>query len=135
MPHFSRAEFAGFGIAVLIVAAMAIITFTGPYHNINKIHAQSSFPMLHVKIVTATGAQTPQIGVYQPKTITMHVGQQVMFTNVSNAAHTVTDDKGRFDSQNLAQQASWTYTAKATGTYPYHCTYHPLMHGKIIVVH
>jgi plastocyanin len=135
MPFFSRAEIAGFIIAVLGITVMGIIVFTGPYHNINKIQAQSAYPTLHVNIVTATGTHVAEIGIYQPHTISMHVGQSVVFDNISNAAHTVTDDKNRFDSLNLPQRATWTYTAKSPGIYPYHCNYHPLMHGEIVVVH
>jgi plastocyanin len=136
MPHFSRAEIAAFIIAVLGVAGMGVIVFTGPFHNINKTQAKSAFPAASVKVVTATGKLTADIGLYQPKTITVHVGQPVVFTNVSNADHTVTEDRNPavFDSLNLAQRASYTYTPTKTGTFHYHCQYHPLMHGTIIVV-
>jgi plastocyanin len=73
------------------------------------------------------------VGRYVPGTLRVHVGQSVLFKNVSDAAHTVTADNGAFDSGNIAQGASWRFTATRAGTFPYHCTYHPLMHGTIIV--
>jgi plastocyanin len=76
-------------------------------------------------------AQT--VGRYVPSTIRLKVGQSVIFKNVSDATHTVTADNGTFDSGNIAQGASWRFTATKAGTFPYHCIYHPLMHGTIIV--
>jgi len=76
-------------------------------------------------------AQT--VGRYVPGTIHLKIGQSVTFKNVSDAAHTVTADNGAFDSGNIGQGASWTFTATKAGTFPYHCIYHPLMHGTIVV--
>ncbi len=78
-----------------------------------------------------TDART--VGRYMPATLHLHVGQSVVFTNTSDAAHTVTADNGAFDSGNIAQGATWRYTATTAGTFAYHCTYHPLMHGTIVV--
>jgi plastocyanin len=76
-------------------------------------------------------AQT--VGRYVPGTLHLKVGQSVIFKNVSDAAHTVTSDNGAFDSGNIAQGASWRFTATKAGTFPYHCIYHSLMRGTIIV--
>jgi plastocyanin len=78
-----------------------------------------------------TDAQT--VGRYVPGTLQLRVGQSVVFTNKSDAAHTVTADNGSFDSGNIAVGATWRFTATKAGTFHYHCIYHPLMHGTIIV--
>jgi plastocyanin len=136
MPRLSRAEIAGFIIAVLGVAGMGVIVFTGPFHNINKIQAKSAFPPVTVKVITATGSLKDEIGLYRPKSITVHIGQLVVWANDSNADHTVTEDGNPpvFDSLNLAQKARYTFTPTKQGTFHYHCQYHPLMHGTIFVV-
>jgi plastocyanin len=125
----SRAEVIGWVVAVLIVVGMGVIAFTGPYHKINKVAARTQYPVITVKILT--NAKT--IGAYSPKTVTAHVGQEIVFRNVSNADHTATASNGAFDSGNISQQASWTYTPKHAGTYHVDCIYHPLMHATVIV--
>jgi len=72
-------------------------------------------------------------GRYAPVTLHLKVGQRMTFTNTSDAAHTVTADNGAFDSGNIAQGASWTFTATRAGTFTYTCAYHPNMHGTIVV--
>ena len=131
--HWSRAEIASWAIAIIGIAIMGLLVLHGPFHNINKTQAQSAFPLAHVKIVTATGARSDQIGIYQPSTITVHVGQQVAFANVSNNAHTVTDSNNAFDSGFLDTNHTWVYTATKAGTYHYFCQYHSLMHGTLVV--
>ncbi len=73
------------------------------------------------------------VGRYVPATVRLAVGQRLTFTNTSDAAHTVTADNGAFDSGNIAQGASWTFTATKAGTFTYTCIYHPHMHGTIVV--
>ena len=73
------------------------------------------------------------VGRYVPATLHLKMGQRVTFTNTSDAAHTVTADNAAFDSGNIAQGASWTFTATRAGTFTYKCIYHPNMHGTIVV--
>ena len=129
MPKLSRAESFGFGVAVLIVIVMGILVFTGPFHKVNKTVAASSFPTLHVKVID----NPKTIGAYSPATITVHIGQKVIFDNVSSVAHTVTARDNSFDSGNLATGGSWQNTFPKTGTFQYYCIYHPGMVGTIVV--
>jgi plastocyanin len=126
---FSRSEIFAWVAAVLLVVVMGIIAFTGPYHHINKVAAKPQFPTVHVQIVT----DPKTIGKYTPGTITVHVNQPVVFTNVSNADHTVTDQQNLFNSGNLAINSSWTLIPKKTGTFRYYCIYHQYMLGTVIV--
>ena len=126
----SRTELIGWAAAILIVAAMGVLVFTGPYHHVNKPAVVSSLAPVKVQIVTDPVA----IGRYVPKTVTVHLNQQVIFTNVSNAIHTATANDRTFDSGNIGTGSiSWTYIPKKMGTFPYFCAYHPLMHGVLIV--
>lgn len=132
----SRVEIISWSFAVLIVVIMGFIALHGPFNKINKGLAASGptpapYPVLHVKIVT----NPKTVGQYVPKTITAHVGQTIVFTNVSNAVHTVTaTTNGVFNSGNIdINGPGWSYVTTKAGTYPYYCVYHPLMHGKIVV--
>lgn len=125
----SKAEIIGWVVAILVVTTMGVLAFAGPFHHISHTEA-NSFKLVRVNIVTDAAT----IGAYQPKVITLHVGQQAVFHNVSNVDHTVTAASSKFDSANIATNASWTYTATQVGKFPYICSYHPLMHGTVVVI-
>ena len=89
--------------------------------------------------VTIEGVQ------FHPGTLTVRRDDRIVWTNEDPFPHTVTADaKAKatakagadarvFDSHSLAPQASWTYVASRRGEYPYACSLHPTMKGKIIV--
>jgi len=70
---------------------------------------------------------------YDPATVTIKPGQAVQFINDDETPHTATAKDASFDSGNLDQKATWTHVFPKAGTYPYICTYHPYMHGTIVV--
>ncbi len=65
----------------------------------------------------------------------MAPGATVAITNMDTAAHTVTADEGSaFDAEVKGGGGTATFTAPTKpGSYPYHCTFHPGMHGVLIV--
>ena len=67
--------------------------------------------------------------------LTVAPGAAVTVTNMDTAAHTVTADEGSaFDAQVKGSGGTATFTAPTKpGSYPYHCTYHPGMHGTLVV--
>jgi plastocyanin len=125
----SKAEITGFVIAIIGVAIMGVLVFTGPFHNINHTEARN-IPILNVSIVT----NPVTIGRFRPTTVTIHVGENVHFTNNTSLDHTVTSPDDTFDSKNIASGASWTFTPTSVGTFSYACSYHPLMKGTIVVL-
>jgi plastocyanin len=60
-------------------------------------------------------------------------GATVTVRNEDGTAHTVTADSGNaFDDQ--AGSGTSTFTAPSRpGSYPFHCTIHPFMHGTLVV--
>lgn len=70
---------------------------------------------------------------FQPKTITIKVGDTVTWKNNDSAAHTVTADNGSFDSGSIGRGGTYSRTFTQTGTYPYYCSLHPNMTGTVIV--
>ncbi|HEX6506354.1 MAG TPA: cupredoxin domain-containing protein [Chloroflexota bacterium] len=124
----SRAELVGGVFAILVVVGMGFLALHGPFNHINHVHAAVA-PAKTVHIIT----NPKTIGQYVPATITVKVGQTIVFDNVSNADHTVTARDGSFNSANIATSASYTFTATKAGKFPYGCAYHPLMLGTIIV--
>lgn len=87
--------------------------------------------VVHVKIVTQG-----TMYVFLPATLTVKVGTQVIWSNDSNAPHTVSSDTGIFDTPdplgiNPGQTYAFTFTRP--GIYPYYCNIHTYMTGKIVV--
>ena len=69
---------------------------------------------------------------FVPSSLTIKVGQSVTWRNDDQASHTVTSDKGLFDT-NLDRGVVFTYTFTKEGKYAYTCRYHPYMTGTITV--
>jgi plastocyanin len=71
---------------------------------------------------------------FVPASVTVKHGARVNVTNQDSAAHTATADDGHsFDTGTLAQGASRTISVSKAGSYPYHCSIHPFMHGTLVV--
>jgi LPXTG-motif cell wall-anchored protein len=61
---------------------------------------------------------------FEPKTITVNVGDTITWTNDGPAPHTVSADDGSFDSGNLDKGATFSHTFDKAGTLAYFCKYH-----------
>jgi plastocyanin len=69
---------------------------------------------------------------FSPATLKAKVGQQVTWTNKQGVAHTVTANGGAFNHP-MPSGATFSFTFTKAGTFAYHCTIHPSMHGTIVV--
>jgi amicyanin len=69
---------------------------------------------------------------FEPKTVTIKLGQTVTWTNQDSVVHTVTGDGG-IDSDDLSKGKSYSKTFDTEGAFDYHCSPHPQMTGKVIV--
>jgi plastocyanin len=89
---------------------------------------------------TTSGPGTPASGTavaidnfaFSPATLNAKVGQKVTWTNKQGVAHTVTADAGAFNHP-MPSGATFSFTFTKAGTFAYHCTIHPSMHGTIVV--
>lgn len=70
---------------------------------------------------------------FNPKTITVKVGDKVTIKNSDIAGHSVTADDKSFDSGVLNQGESTTVTFDKAGTFGFHCTPHPNMTLTVVV--
>ena len=72
---------------------------------------------------------------FGPVTLTVPVGTAVTWTNRDDIPHTVvsTDDPKAFKSKVLDTDEKFSFTFSKAGTYPYFCSIHPKMTGKVIV--
>lgn len=67
--------------------------------------------------------------------LTVSVGTTVTWTNRDDIPHTVvsTEDPKAFKSKALDTDEKFSFTFSKPGTYPYFCSIHPKMTGKVIV--
>ena len=70
---------------------------------------------------------------FAPGTLPISAGTTVTWTNNDSTTHHVASDTGVFDSGDMAPNATFSYTFKSTGTFPYHCSIHTYMKGTIAV--
>lgn len=72
---------------------------------------------------------------FTPATLTITKGTKVVWTNTSDAPHTVTPDTASAftASSNLAQNQTYSLVFNTAGTYAYHCSIHSYMKATIIV--
>ena len=72
---------------------------------------------------------------FGPASLTVAVGTTVTWTNRDDIPHTVvsTDDAKTFKSKVLDTDEKFSFTFNKAGTYPYFCSIHPKMTGKVIV--
>jgi plastocyanin len=83
---------------------------------------------------TASAGSTVRVSSfkYQPGTLRIGKGSRVVFANAAGIAHTATDP-GVFDTGHIRPGHSVAVRFYRRGTFSYHCTIHPFMHGKIVV--
>jgi plastocyanin len=66
--------------------------------------------------------------------ITVPPGAQITIKNDDSAEHSVTSDTaGKFDVEVDGKEQGTLTAPTEPGEYAYHCTYHPSMHGTLIV--
>jgi plastocyanin len=91
-----------------------------------------------VNVSIPNGVGTNQSLNYMPANVTLARGGAVKWTNNDPTPHTSTSTSvpsgaQGFDSKNMAQGSTYSYTFTVSGTYQYICAYHPWMHGTVIV--
>jgi plastocyanin len=70
---------------------------------------------------------------FGPETLTVPVGATVTWVNRDDIPHTVVSTDGVFKSKVRGTDEQFSYTFVKAGTYPYYCSVHPKMTGKVVV--
>jgi plastocyanin len=72
---------------------------------------------------------------FDPKAVTVKVGQKITWTNDDSVDHNVTADSGAdFKSKDFGQGGTFAFTPTKAGKITYECTLHPNMRGATITV-
>lgn len=101
-----------------------------------------AFGLVLRPVVAPTHAQsaptvvTIQDYAFSPATVTINAGSTVVWSNhESSVDHTSTSDTGVWDVPDIPHgTSSRGIVFNTPGTYPYHCSFHPDMHGTVIVL-
>jgi plastocyanin len=70
---------------------------------------------------------------FGPVALTVAAGTTVTWTNRDDIPHTVVSTDGAFKSKVLDTDEKFSYKFAKPGTFPYFCSIHPKMTGKIVV--
>ena len=119
---------------LLLVAAVAIIAAACNGTGSTAYGAPASTAATATTTAaTATNAAAIKGFAFQPDVLKVEVGAKVTWTNDDTVAHTVTADTNSFASGDLQPGGSFSFTFTRPGTYAYHCSIHPSMHGSVVV--
>ena len=119
---------------LLLVAAVAIIAAACNGTGSTAYGAPASTAATATTTAaTAANAAAIKGFAFQPDVLKVEVGAKVTWTNDDTVAHTVTADTNSFASGNLQPGGSFSFTFTRPGTYAYHCSIHPSMHGSVVV--
>lgn len=90
---------------------------------------QTPVALVHVNIVSKGSMYA-----FDPAHVTVKIGTQVVWTNRTNAPHTVSSDAGIFNSPNTLEAGqSYSFTFPRAGNYSYYCNFHLYMKAIITV--
>jgi len=73
---------------------------------------------------------------FHPDSLKVPPGATVTWVNcedVGQEPHTTTSDSSVWNSPDLSSGSRFSHTFAAAGGFPYHCTPHPFMTGKVVV--
>ena len=109
------------GAAVLLVAATVLL-------------ATSSSVSVNAQQQTATTAEVKIDNFsFGPATLTVAAGTTVTWTNRDDIPHNVVSTADMFKSKVVDTDEKFSYTFAKPGTFPYFCSIHPKMTGKVVV--
>ena len=116
----TRKQFYLAGLAILLFAGILLAS-------LSRASANSPRP-------TATSAEVKIDNFsFGPGELTVPVGSTVTWTNRDDIPHTVVSTDGVFKSKVMDTDEKFSFTFTKPGTFPYFCSIHPKMTGKVVV--
>src|SRR5689334_14908543 len=108
---------------VCYVLALAIVGMIGTVRFADA-RAPEPQPAVDVKIDNFS---------FGPTELKVAVGTTVTWTNRDDIPHTVVSTDGAFKSKVLDTDEKFSFVFNKAGSYPYFCSIHPKMTGKVVV--
>ena len=114
-----RMSFVAFAIVLSLSAASVFIV-----HPMLAKGEEANAPAMEVQVDNFT---------FSPETLTVPLNSAVTWVNKDDIPHVIASNEGLFKSKALDSDQKFSYSFTKAGTYPYYCTLHPKMMGKIVV--
>jgi len=113
--------------SIAVIFAVLVLGFVGLYAPMGAAApaAQQKPEATQVKIDNFS---------FGPAELTVPVGTTVTWTNRDDIPHTVVSTDKVFKSKVLDTDEQFSFTFDKAGTYPYFCSIHPKMTGKVVVL-
>lgn len=119
---------------VLLLCAAGALAAAGCGSSNNSGSGSSSTPAASSSSSSGEVAIKMQNIAFDPKAVTVKVGQKVTWTNDDSVDHNVTSQSGEtIKSQNFGKGATFSYTPTKAGAIKYVCTLHPGMDATLTV--
>lgn len=97
----------------------------------------ATFMVVHPTGSQAQDAKATEVRIdnfsFAPDTVTVSVNTTVTWVNKDDIPHVIASNDGVFKSKALDTDQKFSYTFTKAGAYPYYCSIHPKMVGKIVV--
>ena len=110
--------------ALISAAAILSLTLCGVSSGA-AAGAPARKPVTHAVAIDGTS--------FQPATLTVHLGDTVVWTNKDPFPHTVTSKTGGFDSSAIAPDKSFKFKPTKKGDFDYICSFHTTMKATLHV--
>ncbi len=92
------------------------------------------FPLVASVPATAAGANVTVVNMaFGPSGVKVGLGETVTWTFKDSISHTATSDQGFFDTGPASGGASRSIRFPSAGSFTYHCSFHPMMRGRVTV--
>jgi|SRR5215472_13408057 len=143
---FTRMKFIWFSL--LLAAALTLVLVACGGQTTTAAPTATTAPPTQAPTATPTPASSPtpvaivKVKIveknekysFSPATLTIKAGTEVVWTNSSDAPHTVTSDTSAFTASNdIAKNQTFMMIFTTPGTFKYHCSIHPYMMATITV--
>jgi plastocyanin len=84
-------------------------------------------------VVIPVGAEFLGNSAFTPPDLSVPAGTTVTWMNSDRDSHTTTSDAPGWNSGTISANRQFSFTFQTPGAYPYHCSFHPGMVGRIVV--
>lgn len=111
-----------FRYSIVLLAALTGVGAAPVASRPATAQATTATPMVHISNFT-----------FGPQALKVKVGQTVTWVNDDDIPHTVASGTKLFKSKVLDTGDSFSFTFTKAGAYPYFCSLHPHMTGRVLV--
>jgi plastocyanin len=121
---------------MVLLGAIACSGCQSPRTSGDPMHMEN-VPDPHVNQTSQPAAPTFNVAIdnfsFSPAELTVPLGAKVIWINRDDVPHTIVSTDKAFKSAALDTDETFSHVFKTAGTFPYFCSVHPHMTGRVIV--